>query len=111
MNLRIKWQVKYRGYRKEERYEFDKTKKGVIRAVSAGTAQIRVAAADGSGKSYDFSGKHIYPVSQSASMEASQYAQSVEFIKECAKGAVVDNGIFTQDNETIRFYITDTVIF
>lgn len=43
---------------------------------------------------YDLSGKHIYPVSQSASMDESQYAQSVAFIKACAEGAVVDEGIF-----------------
>lgn len=61
-------------------------------------------------ESYDLSGKYIYPVSQSASMDTSQYAQSVAFVKECAKGAVVDDGIFTKDNETIRSYIADTVM-
>lgn len=61
-------------------------------------------------ESYDFSGKYIYPVSQSASMDTSQYAQSVGFIKECAKGAVVDDGIFTKDNLAIRSYIADTVM-
>lgn len=54
---------------------------------------------------YDFSGKSIYPVSQSASMDTSQYAQSVAFIKECTKGAAVDDGIFTRDDEAIRSYI------
>ena len=61
-------------------------------------------------ESYDFSGKHIYPVSQSASMDASQYAQSVEFIKTCAPGAVVDDGIFSKDNAAIRGYIADKVM-
>lgn len=41
-------------------------------------------------ETYDLTGKTIYPISQSASMDVSQYNQSVEFIKECAKGAVVD---------------------
>ncbi len=61
-------------------------------------------------ESYDFGGKHIYPVSQSASMDTSQYAQSVEFIKTCAPGAVVDDGLFSKDNSVIRSYIADTVI-
>lgn len=61
-------------------------------------------------ESYDLSGKHIYPVSQSASMDATQYAQSIEFIKACALGAVVDDGIFSKDNTIISAYITDTVM-
>ena len=61
-------------------------------------------------ENYDFSGKHIYPVSQSASMDTSQYAQSVEFIKTCAPGAVVDDGIFSKDNAEISSYIADTVM-
>ncbi len=59
---------------------------------------------------YNFSGKHIYPVSQSASMDTSQYAQSVEFIKTCAPGAIVDDGLFSKDNSVIRSYIADTVM-
>ena len=59
---------------------------------------------------YDFSGKYIYPVSQSASMDTTQYAQSVEFIKTCAPGAVVDDGLFSKDNSAIRSYIADTVM-
>ncbi len=61
-------------------------------------------------ESYDFGGKYIYPVSQSASMDTSQYAQSVEFIKTCAPGAVVDDGLFSKDNSVIRSYIADTVM-
>lgn len=61
-------------------------------------------------ESYDFGGKHIYPVSQSASMDVSQYEQSIEFIKTCAPGAVVDNGLFSKDNSVIRSYIADTVM-
>lgn len=58
-------------------------------------------------ESYDLTGKTIYPISQSASMDAAQYSQSVDFIKECAKGAVVDDGLFTKDNEVIRSYIEE----
>ncbi len=61
-------------------------------------------------ESYDFSGKYKNPVSQSASMDTSQYAQSVEFIKTCAPGAVVDDGLFSKDNSVIRSYIADTVM-
>lgn len=61
-------------------------------------------------ESYNFSGKHIYPVSQSASMDTAQYAQSVEFIKTCAPGAIVEDGIFTKDNDAIRSYIAGTVM-
>ena len=60
-------------------------------------------------ETYDLTGKTIYPISQSASMDVSQYNQSVEFIKECAKGAVVDDGLFTKDNAAIQSYITETV--
>lgn len=56
---------------------------------------------------YDLSGKYIYPVSQSASMSIPQYEQSVAFIKECAKGAIVDDGIFSKDNNAIRTYIEE----
>ena len=61
-------------------------------------------------ENYDWTGKTIYPISQSASMDASQYHQSVEFIKECAKGAVVDDGLFTKDNAVIQSYIAETVL-
>ena len=61
-------------------------------------------------ESYDLSGKHIYPISQSASMSTTQYAQSVSFIRECAKDAIVDDGIFTKDNTQIENYVTDTVL-
>ena len=59
---------------------------------------------------YDLTGKHIYPVSQSASMDISQYAQSVGFIRACAPGAVVDDGIFSKDDSVIRSYIANTVL-
>ena len=61
-------------------------------------------------ESYDLTGKTIYPISQSASMDTSQYEESVEFIRNCAKGAVVENGIFTKDDAQIRSYIQNTVL-
>ena len=61
-------------------------------------------------ESYDLAGKTIYPVSQSASMDTSQYDQSVAFVKECAKGAVVDDGLFTKDNDAIREYVENTIL-
>lgn len=61
-------------------------------------------------ESYDLTGKKIYPISQSASMDNSQYQQSVTFIKDCAKGAVVDDGLFSKDNAAIQSYIENTVL-
>lgn len=59
---------------------------------------------------YDLQGKTIYPVSQSASMERSQYEESLAFIKDCTKGATVDDGIFSKDNAAISNYITEKVL-
>ncbi len=59
---------------------------------------------------YDMTGKTIYPISQSASMSTSQYDQSVAFVRECAKGATVDDGLFTKDNNAIREYVENTVL-
>ena len=61
-------------------------------------------------ESYDLTGKTIYPISQSVSMNTSQYEESVEFIRNCAKGAVVENGIFTKEDGQISSYIQDTVL-
>ncbi|OKZ79809.1 MAG: hypothetical protein BHW08_09670 [Clostridium sp. CAG:12237_41] len=57
-------------------------------------------------ESYDLIGKKIYPVSQSASMDKSQYDESVTFIKGCAKGATVDDGIFSKNTTEIQTYIS-----
>lgn len=56
-------------------------------------------------ESYDLSGKTIYPISQSASMDRSQFEESVEFIKSCAKGATVDDGLFSKNTTTISNYV------
>lgn len=61
-------------------------------------------------ESYDMTGKIIYPISQSASMSTSQYEESVAFIKACAKDAIVDDGLFTKDNDSIQNYIENTVL-
>lgn len=37
-------------------------------------------------------------------------AQSVEFIKNCAPGAVVDDGLFSKDNAAISSYVADTMM-
>lgn len=59
---------------------------------------------------YDLTGKTIYPVSQSASMSRTQYEESVVFIKGCAKGATVDDGIFSKDDAVISNYINEKVL-
>ena len=59
---------------------------------------------------YNFKGKTIYPVSQSASMDRSQYNTSVAFVKKNAKGAKVDQGIFTTNNKRIADYISRKVL-
>lgn len=59
---------------------------------------------------YDLTGKTVYPVSQSASMDRSQYEESLAFIRGCAKGATVDDGIFSKDNAAISKYISDKVL-
>ncbi len=59
---------------------------------------------------YDLTGKTVYPVSQSASMDRSQYEESLAFIRGCAKGATVDDGIFSKDNTAISKYISDKVL-
>lgn len=61
-------------------------------------------------ESYDLTGKTIYPISQSASMSRTQYEESVAFIKDCAKGATVDDGLFSKDDTAIRDYINEKVL-
>lgn len=59
---------------------------------------------------YDFTGKTIYPVSQSASMDRSQFETSVAFVKSNAKGATVDDGLFTTNSTRIKGYIDKKVL-
>lgn len=60
-------------------------------------------------ESYDLTGKKIYSVSQSASMDQSQYEESVTFIRGCAKGASVEEGIFSKDNTAIQNYVNKII--
>lgn len=59
---------------------------------------------------YDFSGKTIYPVSQSASMDRSQFEESVSFVKANAKGATVDEGLFSTNSSRITDYVNQTIL-
>lgn len=59
---------------------------------------------------YDFAEKTIYPVSQSASMDRSQFETSVAFVKSNAKGATVDDGLFTTNSTRIKDYIDKKVL-
>ena len=43
-------------------------------------------------------------------MDRTQYEQSVTFIRACAPGAVVDNGIFSKDDTEISNYVKATVM-
>lgn len=45
---------------------------------------------------YDLKNVDIYPFSQSASMDDKQFAQSMDFIKGCAKNANVHDGLFVR---------------
>ena len=59
---------------------------------------------------YDWSGKTIYPISQSASMSTSQYEESLTFIKGCAKNAAVDAGLFSRNDSDVTAYVSGTVL-
>lgn len=58
---------------------------------------------------YDFTEKTIYPVSQSASMDGSQFEESVAFVKSNAKGATVDDGLFTTNSGRITDYVNQKI--
>ena len=59
-------------------------------------------------EAYDLSGVDIYPFTQSASMNEGQFEQSMQFVRECAPGAVVHDGLFTRatNTEAITAYLT-----
>ena len=61
---------------------------------------------------YDLQGKTIYPVSQSASMDEDQFAESVEFVKACAKGAEVQEGLFVDadDKDAVADYVEGSIL-
>lgn len=58
-------------------------------------------------ENYDLSGVDVYPFAQSASMDKEQFENSMEFVRECAKGANVHDGLFTEaeDKQGILDYL------
>lgn len=60
-------------------------------------------------ENYDLSGVHIYPFTQSASMNTEQFENSMKFVRESAVGANVHDGLFTKaaDTESILDYLTE----
>lgn len=60
-------------------------------------------------ENYDLSGAHVYPFTQSASMDTEQFENSMEFVRESAAGANVHDGLFTEssDTEGILAYLTE----
>lgn len=49
---------------------------------------------------YDWTGKDIYPFSQSSSMDMSQFEESMQFVRGCAENAEVHNGLFVRPSAT-----------
>lgn len=60
-------------------------------------------------ENYDLSGKEVYPFAQSASMDTEQFENSMEFVRESAKGATVHDGLFVSasDTDAILAYLTE----
>lgn len=60
-------------------------------------------------ESYDLTGKEIYPFAQSASMDEEQFANSMTFVRDCAEGANVHDGLFVRASDTngILAYLTE----
>ena len=58
-------------------------------------------------ESYDLTGKDIYPFTQSASMDTEHFNNSMEFVRGCAKGATVHDGLFARysDSNAIISYL------
>lgn len=59
-------------------------------------------------ESFDLSGKEVYPFTQSASMDTEQFENSMDFVRGCAEGAVVHDGLFVRASDTdgILAYLT-----
>ncbi len=60
-------------------------------------------------ENYDLTGKEVYPFTQSASMDTEQFENSMDFVRESAKGATVHDGLFVNasDTEGILAYLTE----
>ena len=51
-------------------------------------------------ENYDLNGVDIYPFTQSASMDTEQFANSMDFVRQSAKGANVHDGLFVGADDT-----------
>ena len=51
-------------------------------------------------ENYDLTGIDVYPFTQSASMDRTQFNHSMEFVRECANGATVHDGLFARYSDT-----------
>ena len=62
---------------------------------------------------YDWTGKDIYPFSQSASMSTSQFDESMQFVRGCAQNANVHDGLFVRpsDTDAIDGYLSEIEAF
>lgn len=60
-------------------------------------------------ENYDLTGKEVYPFTQSASMDTEQFENSMVFVRDCAKGANVHDGLFVNASDTdgIFAYLTE----
>ena len=60
-------------------------------------------------ESYDLTGIDVYPFTQSASMDRTQFNNSMEFVRGCAKGATVHDGLFARysDTSAIHTYLSN----
>ena len=51
-------------------------------------------------ESFDLGGKDIYPFTQSAAMDNTHFENSMAFVRECAKSAVVHDGLYVSASNT-----------
>ena len=60
-------------------------------------------------ENYNLSGVHVYPFTQSASMDVEQFENSMDFVSRSADGADVHDGLFAgaSDTESIDEYLSE----
>ena len=60
-------------------------------------------------ENYNLSGVHVYPFTQSASMDTEQFENSMDFVSCSADGADVHDGLFAgaSDTESIDEYLSE----
>lgn len=51
-------------------------------------------------ENYDLTGIDVYPFTQSASMDAEQFEQSMDFVRSCAGNTTVHDGLFAKHSDT-----------